>query len=56
VALNQDAAIGFLEAMQVRAGGLVANCVLGGVAAAIGWALGVLIPEREGTKPETDQR
>ena len=45
-ALNQDAAVGFVQAMQLRTGTLIANCVIGGVSAAIGWTLGTLIPER----------
>jgi hypothetical protein len=45
-ALNQDAPVGFMTAMGIRAGGLVANCVFGIVAAVIGWTMGTLIPSR----------
>jgi hypothetical protein len=56
IALNLDAEAGFIQAMGIRAGGLIANCVIGAVAAAIGWALGVLIPERAETDNEQHLR
>jgi len=36
--------VSFGGAMLARAGGLVANCVLGVILSAIGWAMGSLIP------------
>ncbi|HUL78946.1 MAG TPA: hypothetical protein VL691_16895 [Vicinamibacteria bacterium] len=36
--------IGFLAAMGFRAGGLVVNTLLNGIAGALGWALGGLLP------------
>jgi hypothetical protein len=47
-ALNQQAAIGFGAAMAARTITLVANCIIGGVAGAIGWALGGLVPKGRG--------
>lgn len=47
VALNQEAAVGFLQAMLIRASGLVGNSVICTVAAIIGWTMGALIPERD---------
>jgi hypothetical protein len=44
-ALNQQVAIGFAAAMGARSITLVANCVIGAVSAAIGWALGGLLPK-----------
>ena len=45
MALNrQTAPIGFLAAMGFRAGGLVANTLLNGIAGSLGWALGGLLP------------
>lgn len=38
------AAVGFAQAMLVRAGGLVANTILNGIAGALGWAMGALLP------------
>ena len=38
--------IGFPTAVMFRAGGLVVNCVMSAILAALGWALGGLIPER----------
>jgi len=43
-ALNQQAAIGFGAAMAARTITLIANCVIGAIAGAIGWALGGLLP------------
>lgn len=45
-ALNQPAAIGFGQAMTARTITLVANCIIGAIVGAIGWALGGLIPVR----------
>ena len=45
-ALNQEAPVDLVTAMGLRAGGLVANCVFGVVAAVIGWTMGGLIPSR----------
>jgi hypothetical protein len=44
-ALNQQAAIGFGAAMAARTITLVVNCLIGAVSAAIGWALGGLLPK-----------
>jgi len=44
-ALNQQEAVGFGAAMIARTATLVGNCIFGAVAAAIGWALGGLIPK-----------
>jgi hypothetical protein len=46
VALNQEAAVGFGRAMLIRAGGLVVNTLLNGIAGSLGWALGGLLPAR----------
>jgi len=43
-ALNQTAAVGFGAALAARSISFVANCVVGGITGAIGWALGGLIP------------
>jgi hypothetical protein len=44
-ALNQQAAIGIGAAMGARTITLIANCIIGAVCAAIGWALGGLLPK-----------
>jgi hypothetical protein len=44
-ALNQQAAIGFGAAMGARTITLIANCIIGAVCTAIGWALGGLLPK-----------
>jgi len=44
-ALNQKAAIGFGAAMGSRAITFIANCAFGAILAAIGWALGGLLPQ-----------
>jgi hypothetical protein len=44
-ALNQQAAIGFGAAMAARTITLIVNCLLGAISAAIGWALGGLLPK-----------
>ena len=46
VALNVTAPVGFSEAMKIRAQGLVVNCVMSTVAAAIGCGLSFLIPDQ----------
>ena len=48
MALNRQAdPIGFGAAMGFRVGGLVVNTILNGIAGALGWALGGLLPVRE---------
>ncbi len=42
--VGAERAVGFGEAMGLRAFGLVVNCVIAAVVALIGWALGRLIP------------
>lgn len=49
-ALGSPDPVGFTDAMVNRAGGLLANSIVSGIAAAIGWALAVLIPERSGSE------
>jgi hypothetical protein len=45
MALNRQAdPVGFGAAMGFRAGGLVVNTILNGIAGALGWALGGLLP------------
>jgi hypothetical protein len=39
------AAISFVEALGLRAGGLVANIILNAIAGALGWVMGALLPE-----------
>jgi hypothetical protein len=46
-ALNQVEAVSLAQAMGIRAGGLVVNVLLNGIAGALGWALGGLLPLRE---------
>ena len=46
-ALNQPEAVGLGQALGIRAGGLVVNVLLNGIAGALGWALGSLLPARE---------
>jgi hypothetical protein len=48
-ALNSDAPVAFGPAMGGRVGGLVVNVMLAGIAAALGWFLGGVLPE--GTAP-----
>ncbi len=43
-ALNQPAAVGLGAAMTARTVTLIANCVIGAIVGAIGWALGGLLP------------
>ena len=45
-ALNQEAAVGFAQAMGIRVGGLVANTILNGIAGALGWAMGGALPSK----------
>jgi len=47
-ALNQPQAVGLAQAMGIRAGGLVVNALLNGIAGALGWALGGLLPRGDG--------
>lgn len=44
-ALNVTGPVAFGQAMVIRAGGLVANCVIAAVLAALGWLMGGLIPK-----------
>jgi hypothetical protein len=49
MALNrQTDPVAFGAAMGLRAGGLVVNTLLNAIAGALGWALGGLLPSREG--------
>jgi len=45
-ALNQTVEVGLGQALGIRAGGLVVNALLNGIAGALGWALGGLLPTR----------
>jgi len=48
MALNRQLEpLAFAAAMGFRAGGLVVNTILNGIAGALGWALGGLLPVRE---------
>lgn len=44
---RQSEPMGFGAAMVARAGGLVVNTLINGIAGALGWALGGLLPLRE---------
>ena len=44
IALNQTADVSFMAALGIRAGGLLANTILSGIAGGLGWALGALLP------------
>jgi hypothetical protein len=44
---RQTDAIGFGAAMVARLGGLVVNTLINGIAGAVGWALGGLLPVRD---------
>src|SRR6185295_10499872 len=46
-ALNQHEAVGFGAAMISRTITLIANCIFSGIAGAIGWTLGGLLPRAE---------
>jgi len=50
-ALNVEAPIGMADAMLRRAGGLVANSITSGIAGALGWAMGGLLPQQAPEKP-----
>ena len=45
IALNATAAVPMASALGARAGGLVVNTILNGIAGALGWAMGALLPE-----------
>lgn len=45
-ALNSTVPLDFAHAMQNRIGGLVGNSIFAGIAGALGWALGGLLPEK----------
>jgi hypothetical protein len=45
-ALNVDHPVGFAQAMGIRLGGLVGNSIFAGIAGALGWTVGALLPER----------
>ncbi len=51
IALGVEGPASFVEAMTNRTGGLLSNCIIGGIAGAVGWSLGVLIPERSAPVP-----
>jgi hypothetical protein len=44
IALNQPEAVELSQALLIRAGGLVVNTILSGIAGALGWALGAALP------------
>ncbi len=46
IALNQPAPVPLGQALGIRVGGLVANTILNGIAGALGWAMGALLPHR----------
>lgn len=48
-ALNVSAPVGFSQAIKIRLGGLVVNCVISTVAAVLGYALAFLVPPKEQT-------
>lgn len=52
-ALNLDAPVGLGEAVVIRLGGLVANSVFTGIAGALGWAMGGLLPEDKPVAPRS---
>jgi hypothetical protein len=43
---RQPEPVSFMAAMGLRAGGLVVNTILNGIAGALGWALGGLLPPK----------
>ncbi len=47
MALNQPEAVPFAQAMVIRVVGVVVNTLLNGIAGALGWALGGLLPNRD---------
>lgn len=50
-ALNVELPIGMADAMLNRAGGLVVNSINAGIAGALGWAMGALLPEDGARSP-----
>jgi hypothetical protein len=44
IALNQQQPVGMGQALGIRLGGLVVNTLVNGIAGALGWALGGLLP------------
>ena len=42
--LDPKAAVGFAQAMLIRAAGLVGNTILNGIAGALGWVMGAALP------------
>lgn len=44
--VGEDRMVSFGEAITARGVGVLVNCVLGGISATIGWALGGLLPAR----------
>ncbi len=45
IALNAAAEVSFGTAILTRIGGLIVNPILSGIAGALGWAMGALLPE-----------
>lgn len=45
IALNSPEALPMASALGARLGGLVVNTILNGIAGALGWAMGALLPE-----------
>ena len=45
-ALDLEQPVAFSQALAIRAGGLIGNSIFSGIAGAIGWTLGGLLPER----------
>jgi hypothetical protein len=41
---RQEGAVGFAQAMGIRVGGLVVNMLLNGIAGALGWVMGGVLP------------
>jgi hypothetical protein len=50
-ALNQHQPVALGQALEIRLGGLVVNTLINGIAGALGWALGGLLP----THPDADR-
>jgi hypothetical protein len=46
VALNAPGAVPMGQALGIRLGGLVVNTIISGIAGALGWAMGALLPQR----------
>ena len=53
-ALNQETKLGFAHAMAGRTGGLVVNMFMAGIAAALGWFLGGVLPEGAAPAPRRE--